>query len=269
MATPEPWPDVAGRVHRHRRGVGPQLRHRRMRAGLSDRGGPRWTDTGRPTLPYVSVNVSVRQFRWPGFIRRVHELLAEAGLPPDRLTLEITESLLLRVDDDTWEDLKRIGGLGCPQRYRRLRSRLLGAGLPPAGPPRHREAGPPSSAPWRPPAANGISSGASSRPPDARTGRRGRRHRHDAAARHLRRHRLRLRAGLPVRAFDVRIGSGRPAGARAHIRVAWHPPPSQSGPECLRWQGGTGPGRIGTRTDRDQSPVGNGPLALSAAAGLR
>jgi diguanylate cyclase (GGDEF)-like protein len=48
---------------------------------------------GQP--PYVSVNVSVRQLRTPDFVAHVLRELEASGLPPERLTLEITESLLL------------------------------------------------------------------------------------------------------------------------------------------------------------------------------
>jgi diguanylate cyclase (GGDEF)-like protein/PAS domain S-box-containing protein len=56
--------------------------------------------------PYVSVNVSARQLRTPGFLERVRAELVEWDVPPDRLMLEITESLLLRgggVDDELTE----------------------------------------------------------------------------------------------------------------------------------------------------------------------
>jgi diguanylate cyclase (GGDEF)-like protein/PAS domain S-box-containing protein len=58
--------------------------------------------------PYVSVNVSPQQFRSSGFVDTVRRLLIETGLPPDRLVLEITESLVLRDDDGVWEDLRRL-----------------------------------------------------------------------------------------------------------------------------------------------------------------
>jgi diguanylate cyclase (GGDEF)-like protein len=61
-------------------------------------------DTG--TQPYVGVNVSARQFRTPGFTSTFHRILAEGGLRPDRVMLEITESLLLRDDDTVWQDLQ-------------------------------------------------------------------------------------------------------------------------------------------------------------------
>ncbi|MBV1856629.1 EAL domain-containing protein [Catellatospora tritici] len=58
--------------------------------------------------PYVSVNVSVRQFQDPGFTDTVRTALAAAGLPPHRLMLEITESLLLHDDDNTWQTLAEL-----------------------------------------------------------------------------------------------------------------------------------------------------------------
>ena len=66
----------------------------------------RWRDLVPPDrLPYVSVNVSVRQFRTPGFVAQVHEALRRHDVPPSALVLEITESLLLRDDEQVWADL--------------------------------------------------------------------------------------------------------------------------------------------------------------------
>ena len=62
--------------------------------------------------PYVSVNVSARQFRAPGFIADVRQALDDCGLPPGRLLLEITESLLLRDDEQVWADLDRLRAIG-------------------------------------------------------------------------------------------------------------------------------------------------------------
>jgi diguanylate cyclase (GGDEF)-like protein/PAS domain S-box-containing protein len=62
--------------------------------------------------PYVSVNVSPRQFHSPGFLDSVHAALDSAGLPPSQLTIEITESLLLRDDDRIWEDLATLRARG-------------------------------------------------------------------------------------------------------------------------------------------------------------
>jgi len=62
--------------------------------------------------PYISVNVSARQFRSAGFTTTVRDVLTESGLDPQRLMLEITESLLLRDDDGVWQDLDRLRTLG-------------------------------------------------------------------------------------------------------------------------------------------------------------
>ncbi len=67
-----------------------------------------WTD---PNL-YVSVNVSARQFRAPGFVERVKGHLDAAGLAPTRLMVEITESLLLPDEQQVWDDLFTLRELG-------------------------------------------------------------------------------------------------------------------------------------------------------------
>ena len=64
-----------------------------------------WRDRDGPDAPYVSVNVSARQFRTPGFVDRVMRGLASRRLPASSLVLEITESLLLRDDDGVLADL--------------------------------------------------------------------------------------------------------------------------------------------------------------------
>jgi diguanylate cyclase (GGDEF)-like protein len=54
---------------------------------------------------YVSVNVSARQFRTPGFSERVERVISTAGLRPSLLMLEITESVLMREEDHVWAEL--------------------------------------------------------------------------------------------------------------------------------------------------------------------
>ncbi|WP_033344852.1 EAL domain-containing protein [Catenuloplanes japonicus] len=61
---------------------------------------------------YVSVNVSARQFRNPGFMDSVRQVLAESGVPPRALLLEITESLLLREDEQVWADMAALRQTG-------------------------------------------------------------------------------------------------------------------------------------------------------------
>jgi diguanylate cyclase (GGDEF)-like protein/PAS domain S-box-containing protein len=61
--------------------------------------------------PYVSINVSARQFRTPGFVDAVRRQL-RTGLPEGQLMLEITESLLLREDEQIWADLAELREAG-------------------------------------------------------------------------------------------------------------------------------------------------------------
>jgi diguanylate cyclase len=51
---------------------------------------------GPDALQKVGPNVSVRQLHDPDFVSDVREVLAETGLPADRLVLELTESAVLR-----------------------------------------------------------------------------------------------------------------------------------------------------------------------------
>jgi len=51
----------------------------------------KWVGTGFETGPYVSVNVSARQFAYPAFVEHVRSALRETGLDPHRLKVELTE----------------------------------------------------------------------------------------------------------------------------------------------------------------------------------
>jgi diguanylate cyclase (GGDEF)-like protein/PAS domain S-box-containing protein len=62
--------------------------------------------------PYVSVNISVRQFQDPGFLDVVWDVLSDSQLPPRRLVLEITETLLLRPEARVWTDLAKLREAG-------------------------------------------------------------------------------------------------------------------------------------------------------------
>jgi EAL domain-containing protein (putative c-di-GMP-specific phosphodiesterase class I) len=88
---------------RWRQGLPPRLV--RPRDGASGEG-------ARRDGPHVSVNVSARQFRDPGFVDSVRRALLTVGLPPSALLLELTESVLLggteRVRADL-DELKEIG----------------------------------------------------------------------------------------------------------------------------------------------------------------
>ncbi|MHA7219216.1 sensor domain-containing protein [Arthrobacter sp. MDT1-48-3] len=60
----------------------------------------------------VAVNVSIRQLAEPGFIDIVTHALNRAGLPPHRLTLEITESILAGPDATIAIQLRELRALG-------------------------------------------------------------------------------------------------------------------------------------------------------------
>ncbi|WP_205520896.1 putative bifunctional diguanylate cyclase/phosphodiesterase [Propylenella binzhouense] len=60
----------------------------------------------------VAVNVSAMQFRGRDLVRTVKEALAASGLAPERLELEITESVLMRNDEGTLADLRELKALG-------------------------------------------------------------------------------------------------------------------------------------------------------------
>jgi len=70
-----------------------------------------WRAAGLPTLR-VHVNVSAAQFRRDDVASTVSEVLAETGLPPDGLGLEVTESLLVAdfpAAAETLHSLRRLG----------------------------------------------------------------------------------------------------------------------------------------------------------------
>ena len=73
----------------------------------------RWRGQIQDDLPpHVSVNVSARQFRTPGFVDSVAQALATSGLAPSALTLELTESALLNRDEQMHNDLMELKLIG-------------------------------------------------------------------------------------------------------------------------------------------------------------
>ncbi|MFS2012963.1 EAL domain-containing protein [Azospirillum sp. CT11-132] len=60
----------------------------------------------------ISVNVSSVQFRDKGLVESVRQALADTGLAPERLELEITESVLLQDDDANLGTLRELRALG-------------------------------------------------------------------------------------------------------------------------------------------------------------
>lgn len=64
-----------------------------------------WARQGSHLCPCISVNVSARQFRQPGFVESTLAIITRRGANPRRLKLELTESLLL---EDTEEVVARM-----------------------------------------------------------------------------------------------------------------------------------------------------------------
>lgn len=60
----------------------------------------------------MAVNLSPAQFSHQNVVELVERTLRETGLPPDRLELEITESLLIRNSDQALSVIHRLRALG-------------------------------------------------------------------------------------------------------------------------------------------------------------
>ncbi|HYK74981.1 MAG TPA: EAL domain-containing protein [Pseudoneobacillus sp.] len=71
----------------------------------------KWQENGLKHLT-VSVNVSVQQFQKPDFIYDVENALAESGLEPEYLTLELTESIMLRNIENSINTMKALQKMG-------------------------------------------------------------------------------------------------------------------------------------------------------------
>jgi diguanylate cyclase (GGDEF)-like protein/PAS domain S-box-containing protein len=70
-----------------------------------------WQDAGFPPLT-MAVNLSPRQFWYPGLIETVSKVLSESGLEPRYLELEITEGLVMRDVESALimlDELKKLG----------------------------------------------------------------------------------------------------------------------------------------------------------------
>ena len=70
------------------------------------------TPARRTTEPFISVNVSARQFRSGDLVGTVAEALKDTGLPPSLLVLELTESVRLRSEEGIAASLAEFKRLG-------------------------------------------------------------------------------------------------------------------------------------------------------------
>jgi Amt family ammonium transporter len=71
-----------------------------------------WGPTRRGQRPFVTVNLSARQFHDPGMLDLVQGALVDSGLPPDRLIIEITESVTLVHIAETLRVIGNLNRLG-------------------------------------------------------------------------------------------------------------------------------------------------------------
>lgn len=69
-----------------------------------------WNNNGHRIC--VSVNVSALQFQQMDFVENIANALQQAGLAPDRIELELTESILIRDVEETLKKLEALAQLG-------------------------------------------------------------------------------------------------------------------------------------------------------------
>ncbi len=70
-----------------------------------------WAASAIGRLP-IAVNVSAVQFRRGDFVETVQAVLAESGMPPEFLQLELTESLMMTESERNLADIQRLKALG-------------------------------------------------------------------------------------------------------------------------------------------------------------
>jgi diguanylate cyclase (GGDEF)-like protein/PAS domain S-box-containing protein len=70
----------------------------------------RWRDAGWPG--WMSVNLSARELAEPGLAETVATMLDETGVAPDRLWLELSESVLMRAGEPATSELTTMQALG-------------------------------------------------------------------------------------------------------------------------------------------------------------
>ncbi len=71
----------------------------------------RWTPP-KGEAPWVSVNLSARQVQQPDFLKDVTAALKQTGLAPERLVLEVTETLMMQDLDGTADKLAALKRMG-------------------------------------------------------------------------------------------------------------------------------------------------------------
>lgn len=70
-----------------------------------------WEQAGWPVFP-VAINLSARQFFKKNLVKSVRDALDDAGLPAERLEIEVAESTLMQNIDETWIKLRALADMG-------------------------------------------------------------------------------------------------------------------------------------------------------------
>ncbi|MDB4884160.1 MAG: hypothetical protein JWL95_2926 [Gemmatimonadetes bacterium] len=71
----------------------------------------KWRERGQTQLR-AAVNLSVRQLQHPDLVTKVQQVLADTGLPPNKLEIEITESIAMRSSGRAIDNLRHLKTLG-------------------------------------------------------------------------------------------------------------------------------------------------------------
>ena len=74
--------------------------------------GKKWLDENILHVP-ISVNISVIQLRHPDFIKKIKSIIDDSGFPPEKLEIEITETILIESVGDIRSKLEQLKSLGC------------------------------------------------------------------------------------------------------------------------------------------------------------
>lgn len=70
-----------------------------------------WRSAGLP-LPQIAINVSARQLWQRGLTESLLEKMRIADIPPSQLEVEVTESVFLRSDEDSLQELRQLAAAG-------------------------------------------------------------------------------------------------------------------------------------------------------------